>query len=81
MGNETCVMSRLNVHLDTEVFGAAKLNLTANRLTKLQQHCKEGRARLLITTVTRREVLPAFPDSLPPRLALELVAMPSDRMH
>ena len=56
-GSETCPMSRLNVHLDTEVFDAAKLNLTANRFTKLQQHCKEGRARLLITTVTRREIL------------------------
>ena len=56
-GSETCPMSRLNVHLDTEVFDAAKLNLTANRFTKLQQHCKAGRARLLITTVTRREIL------------------------
>jgi hypothetical protein len=55
-GSETFPMSRLNVHLDTEVFDAAKLNLTGNRFTKLQEHCEAGRARLLITTVTRREI-------------------------
>jgi hypothetical protein len=50
-------MALLNVHLDTEVFDAAKLNLTSEKFKSLQAHCENGRIRLLMTTVTKREIL------------------------
>ena len=50
-------MPPLNVHLDTEVFDAAKLNFTSKKFETLQKHCQEGRVRLLMTTVTKREIL------------------------
>jgi hypothetical protein len=49
-------MPPLNVHLDTEVFDAAELNLTGTKFKTLLGYCKQGRTRLVMTSVTEREV-------------------------
>src|ERR1035441_10614455 len=49
-------MPPLIVHLDTEVFDAAELNLTGTKFKALLEYCKQGRTRLVMTSVTKREV-------------------------
>ena len=49
-------MAPLIVHLDTEVFDAAELNLTGTKFKALLEYCKQGRTRLVMTSVTKREV-------------------------
>lgn len=50
-------MPPLIVHLDTEVFDAAELNLTGTKFKTLLEYCKQGRTRLVMTSVTKREVI------------------------
>ena len=50
-------MPALIVHLDTEVFDAAALNLTGTKFKTLLEYCQQGRARLVMTSVTKREIV------------------------
>jgi hypothetical protein len=49
-------MPPLIVHLDTEVFDAAELNLTGTKFKTLLEYCQDGRARLVMTSITKREI-------------------------
>lgn len=50
-------MPSLIVHLDTEVLDAAELNLTGTKFKTLLEYCQQGRARLIMTSVTKREII------------------------
>src|SRR5580704_5743533 len=50
-------MPPLIIHLDTEIFDAAELNLTGTKFKTLLEYCQQGRTRLVMTSVTKREII------------------------